>query len=171
LVLLLDGYDLFPQDLKHDSLIADILNRKILASCTIIVSSCPNASTSLHSLADIKVDIWGFTKEDSKEYIKQALEGQPEKTKQLIQTLDSHWNANSLCQMPYNLAIFIFLYSSYGNGLPKNTAELYKEFIYATICESLGSPDLHNLPEPANRILKQLSRLSFESIINKKYTG
>jgi len=79
-LLLLDGYDLFPQDMKDDSLIADILNCKILASCTIIVSSRPNASTSLHSLADIKVDILCFTEKDSKEYIKQALEGQPEKT-------------------------------------------------------------------------------------------
>ena len=80
--------------------------------------------------------------------------------------LDSHWKANNLYQVPYNLAILIILHS-YGNGLPNNSAELY---IYATICEILGSPDLCNLPDPTNRTIEQLSRLSFESIINKKLT-
>jgi len=57
----------------------------------------------------------------------------------------------------YILAILIF----------PNAAELHKEFIYATIHEHL---DLHNVPEAANRTVKQLSRLSFESIINNKLT-
>jgi len=78
LVLLIDSYDIFPQHLEKDSLIGNILNRKILANYTIIVSSCPHASASLHSLADIRVDIWGFAEEDSTKYVKQALGGQPQ---------------------------------------------------------------------------------------------
>jgi len=63
----------------------------------------------------------------------------------------------------------IFLHSC-GKELPINAAELHKKFIYATIREPLGSPDLHNVSEAANRMVEQLSRLSFESIINNKLT-
>ena len=171
LVLLLDGYDVVPEDLQTNGLIADILKRKVLPNCTIIISSRPHASKLLQPLADVKVNIWGFTEDASKQYIEQALKGQPEKTQELMQYLE----ANSLCQVPYNMAILIFLHS-YGNGFPRNFAELYKNFVYINICGNLGhsmnsaAPDLNSLPEPASRIIQQTSRLSFESIINRKMT-
>jgi len=68
LVLLLDGYDEFPLHLQQDRLIADILNREVLPNCSIIISSRPYASVSLQQLADIKIDIWGFTEDDKKQY-------------------------------------------------------------------------------------------------------
>jgi len=178
LVLLLDGYDEFPPELQQNSLIADILNREVLPNCSIIISSRPHASISLQQLADVKVDIWGFTEEDKKQYIRQVLKGQSEKIQELEQYLDSHLNINSLCQVPYNMAILAFLYVN-GNCLPKNSTELYKKFIYVTVCGNLKKcghsinsaiPDLTNLPEPANKIVKQLSKLSLESINSSKLT-
>ena len=44
LALLLDGYDKYPERLREDSLIADILKRKELPCCGLVVSSCPHAS-------------------------------------------------------------------------------------------------------------------------------
>ena len=46
LVLLFDGYDEYPERLRKDSLIADILERKVLPHCGLIVSSRPHASVS-----------------------------------------------------------------------------------------------------------------------------
>ena len=64
-----------------------------------------------------------------------------------------------------------------GIPLPKNSTELYHHFICSTICRHLskyGNPlthditDLTNLPDPYNRIIKQLSKLSLEALNNNK---
>ena len=47
LVFLFDGYDEFPEHLQKDSLVADILKRKVLPHCGLVVSSRPHASVRL----------------------------------------------------------------------------------------------------------------------------
>ena len=47
LALFLDGYDEYPEMLRKDSLIADILTRGVLSCCGLIVSSRQHASVSL----------------------------------------------------------------------------------------------------------------------------
>ncbi|XP_065892676.1 protein NLRC3-like isoform X2 [Dysidea avara] len=176
LVFLLDGYDEFPQNLRQKSLIADILNREVLPFCGIIVSSRPHASVYLQEQADVRVDILGFTEADRKQYVQQALEGQPEKIQELTQYLDCHLSINSLCLIPFNIAVLVFLYKN-GHILPKNSTDLYERFIFLTICGNLAKlgnslvstiPDLGNLPEPCNRIVNQLSKLSLESLNSNK---
>ena len=61
LALLLDGYDEYPEMLRKNSLIVDILNREVLPHCGLIISSRPHASVSLHDQATVRVDILGFT--------------------------------------------------------------------------------------------------------------
>ena len=46
-VFLFDGYDEFPDNLQKDSLVADILNRRVLPHCGLVVSSRPHASARL----------------------------------------------------------------------------------------------------------------------------
>ena len=87
LVLLLDGYDEYPGNLQKSSLIADILKRKVLPLCGLVVSSRPHASEYLRQQATIRVDILGFTETEREHYIKQALPDQPHKVKELMQYL------------------------------------------------------------------------------------
>ena len=74
------------------------------------------------------------------------------------------------------MVILLYLYKL-GIALPRNSTELYHHFICSTICRhlsKLGKPlthnitDLTNLPEPYNRIIQQLSKLSLEALNNKK---
>ena len=58
---LLDGYDEYPEMLQKGSLIADLLKRKVLPCCGLIVSSCPHASVVLRKQATIWVDILGYS--------------------------------------------------------------------------------------------------------------
>ncbi|XP_065904285.1 NACHT, LRR and PYD domains-containing protein 10-like [Dysidea avara] len=73
LVLLLDGYDEFPEGLRENSLIAGILDRQVLPECGLIVSSRPHASLLLHAKADLRADILGFTSEEQEHFIQQSL--------------------------------------------------------------------------------------------------
>ena len=74
--------------------------------------------------------------------------------------------------------ILLYLYKL-GISLPKNPTDFYHHFVCSTICRHLskfGNPlkynitDLTNLPEPYNRIVKQLSKLSLEALNNNKLT-
>ena len=176
ITLLLDGYDEYPEHLQKSSLIADIIKRQVLPHCGLVVSSRPHASGHLHKQATIRVDILGFTETEREHYIKQALPDQPHKIDELTRYLQQQPSVDSICFIPFNMVVLLYLYKL-GIALPKNSTELYCHFICSTICRHLsrlGSPlthditDLTDLPEPYNRIIQQLSKLSLEALNNNK---
>ena len=177
LTLLLDGYDEYPEHLRDGSLISKILKRQVLPYCGLVVSSRPHATEFLHKQATIKVDILGFTETDREHYLAQALPDQPDKIEELTRYVHQRPSVDSVCFIPFNMVILLYLYKL-GIPLPKSTTELYHYFICSTICRHLskfGKPaptgditDLTNLPEPYNRIIQQLSKLSLEALNNNK---
>ena len=178
LALLLDGYDEYPEYLQNNSLIADIINHQVLPHCGLVVSSRPHASVRFHKRATIRVDILGFTETERQHYIQQALSSQPHKIKELTQYLHQQPSVDSICFIPFNMVILIYLYKL-GVSLPGNSTELYHHFICSTICRhnsklALGNPfthnitDLANLPEPYSGIIKQLSKLALEALSSNK---
>ena len=176
LALLFDGYDEYPERLQKNSLIADILKRRMLPRCGLIVSSHPHASVSLRQHATVKVDILGFTEAEREQYIKESMKGQPQKIDELTQYLQSHLTISSLCFVPFNLVVLVYLYKQ-GNPLPQNSAELYNYFICLTVCRHLAKHGHHlqgnitkltDLPEPYNKIIQQLSKLSLEALNDDK---
>ena len=178
LTLLLDGYDEYPRDLQEASLIADILKRRVLPLCGLVVSSRPHASQHFHKQATIRVDILGFTPTEREHYIKQALLDQPQKIKELTQYLYQRPSVDSLCFIPFNMVILLYLCKQ-GFPLPNNTTELYHRFILFTINRHLSKlgnslsdniTNLTDLPEPYNKIIQQLSKLSLEALNNNKLT-
>ena len=73
-----------------NSLIADILKRKELPNCGLIVSSHPHASVRLREQATSKVDILGFTETEQEQYIKESLKDQQSKTEKFVIYLQGH---------------------------------------------------------------------------------
>ena len=182
LALMFDGYDEYPERLRKDSLITDILNREVLPHCGLIISSRPHASVSLRDQATVRVDILGFTEAEREHYITQSMKGQPQKVDELTQYLQGHSTISSLCFIPFNLVVLVYLYKQ-GIPLPQNSAQLYNYFICLTICRHLKKhahhlqgniteltklPNLTDLPEPYNKIIQQLSKLSLEALNDDK---
>ena len=176
LVLLLDGYDEYPENLQESSLVTSILKRLLLPLCGLVVSSRPHASGHFHTQATIRVDILGFTETEREHYIKQALSDQPHKIDEVTQYLHQHLSIDSVCFIPFNMVILLYL-CKLGIPLPKNSTELYFNFICSAICRhltKLGNPlahdmtDLSDLPEPYNRIIQQLSKFSLEALNKNK---
>ena len=177
LVLLLDGYDEYPEDLQENSLFANILKRRLLPFCGLVVSSRPHASGHFHKQATIRVDILGFTETEREHYIRQALSDQPHQIKELTQYLHQHPSIDSICFIPFNMVILLYLYKL-GIPLPNNSStKLYFDFICCTISRHLtkiGNPlvhditDLTDLPEPYNKIIQQLSKLSLMALNKNK---
>ena len=181
LVFLFDGFDEYPEDLQENSLIADILKRKVLPHCALVVSSRPHATVHLRERSTVRVDILGFTEVERNQFIEQALKEQPQSIKELTQYLEDHFTISSLCAVPFNMVVLLFLYkqrtSLPNNSLPNNSTQLYNHFICLTICRHLakyGHPldntitDLTNLPDPCSKIIQQLSKFSLEALNNNK---
>ena len=170
LTLLLDGYDEMPEELRGNSLIADILNRQVLPDCGLVVSSRPHASLLLREQASLRVDILGFSEEQRKHYIEHSLNDQTQ-IKQLNTYLDQHNIISSLCYLPFNILLLLFLYKQ--GFLPNNATELYSIFICLTIRRNLTKygitakhviTDINNLPEPYGKFIQQLSKLSLQAL-------
>ena len=176
LMLLFDGYDEYPERLRKDSLIADILKREVLPHCGLIVSSRPNASVSLREQATVRIDILGFTEAEREQYIKESMKGQLQKIDELTQYLQDHSTISSLCFVPFNIVVLVYLYKQ-GFSLPQTSAELYNYFICLTVRRHLAKHGHHSnitqltdLPQPYNRIIQQLSKLSLEALNEDKLT-
>ena len=179
LALLLDGYDEYPETLRKDGLIASLLKHKVLPHCALIVSSRPHASVNFREQATVRVDILGFTEAERQHYITESMKGQPQKVDELTRYLQGHSTISSLCFIPFNLVVLVYLYKQ-GIPLPQNSAQLYNYFICLTICRHIKKyaqgnitdltelPKLTNLPEPYNKIIQQLSKLSLEALNDDK---
>ena len=175
LTLLIDGYDELPEELRDNSLFADILNRQVLPDCGLVVSSRPHASVLLRTNATLQVDILGFTEEQRKHYIEHSLNDQSQ-IKQLTTYLEQHVVISSLCYVPFNIVLLLFLYKQ-GVPLPNNATQLYNLFICLTIRRNLNKhgitvkqpiTDINNLPEPYGKFIQQLSKLSLQALNNNQ---
>ena len=175
LVFLFDGFDEYPEALHKNSLITDILDRKVLPCCGLVVTSRPHATVHLRVQATLRVDILGFTEVEQNQFIQQALKEQLQ-IKELTQYLKDHFKISSLCVVPFNMVVLLFLYKQ-GISLPSNCTQLYNHIICLTICRHLakyGHPldnnitDLANLPDSCSKIIQQLSKLSLEALNNNK---
>jgi len=170
--ILLDGYDEFPVDLRQNSFIADILQGKALPAGAIVVSSRPHASTHLHNNVTCRVEVLGFSEEDQTHFIQQSLEGQEEKISQLNKYLTTYPTIASLCFVPFNLTILLFLYKQQAT-LPTRSCDLYNLFICLTISRHVfksgklledETTQLDTLPQPYADFIKQLSNFAFTAL-------
>ena len=176
LVFLFDGFDELSIELQTNNLISMILNRKLLPNCSLIVTSRPHATAYLREQATVRVNILGFTEIERNHFIQQALKDQPQSIKELTQYLEHHFIISSLCVVPFNMAVLLFLYNQ-GVSFPKNSTELYNHFICLTICRHLAKHGyildntitcLTNLPDPCNEMIQYLSKLSLEALNSNK---
>ncbi|XP_065890656.1 NACHT, LRR and PYD domains-containing protein 3-like isoform X2 [Dysidea avara] len=176
ITFLLDGFDEFPEVLRKDSFIADIIQHRQLSLASVVVSSRSHACARLRDNVSCRVDILGFTKEDQLDYIQKALPGKPEKVKELVKYCDEHSMIGSLCFIPFNLTVLMYLFKR-GIKLPSSCTEIYKYFICHTICHFLvkskenlqDNIDLDNLPQPISEVIQQLSSLCLQALDKNQF--
>ena len=173
IMILMDGYD----EVSTDALlIKEIMKRNILSQSKIVITSRPIASEKLHMLADIKVEVLGFTEESKKEYIQHELKDYPDKIKSLLSYLDSHDTINEVCYIPIMMTILVCTCKEC-EELPANQSELYERFITFAILRSLQKLDdklptnilsLYKLPEKYKAYLNQLAEFAFKRMQSDK---
>ena len=160
--IIFDGFDEF--DSSSDSLITDILHRKVLPQCRIVVTSRLTASDRLHRIADVRVEVLGFSDKSKIQYIKQELKEHPDKVNKLQSYLNTHPSIQSICYMPMMMTILVYVFKEKGY-LPTNSTELYNKLVALTISRQSKSDDLcvsiQTLPTECKSFLFNLSEFAF----------
>ena len=169
-----DGFDEFPVS-QESSVVADILGisseygRKFCNS-TVVVTSRPTATLFLQTIVDRRIEILGFAPEERDKLISQSVSQFPLKKIELEKYFKHHPIISSLCYIPLNLAILLYLFHQ-GN-LPATLTEMNETFVIHTIYRHLKklSPlsgciyHLKEMPKNIVQILNKLSKLAFEKL-------
>ena len=180
-LLIVDGYDeLSYEDRTQNSLILDILRRSKFHKCSVLVTSRPYASDYLQRLQSLNrhVEVLGFTEE----YIEQCIMvNVPNKAKatELVRALKERQDIASLCYIPLNCAIVVYVYEREHCTLPRSLTKLYDTFILNAVkrhADITGNDPrsirrlhtLATLPEPLQRQLGALSKLAYDSLVAER---
>ena len=178
ITFIFDGLDEYPENLLQNGFISDIVWCKRMSKRGLVLTSRPHVSAHLHQWFDRRIDILGFTKEDRQNYISSSLEQRTEDISRLVKYLDSHLTISSLCFIPFNMTMLLWLYKQ-GVVLPNNSTELYNYFICHTIRHHLAKHgvisngnilDLNDFEEPYKNVIQQLAILSYEALNKNQLT-
>ena len=133
-LFIFDGFDelSFHQWTKH-SLFLDIVKGKRLHKCSVLVTSRTYASGPLREISRINrhVEVLGFNKRQINDCIRKNIT-EKEKAKQLLAMLKERLDIISLCYIPLNCRIVLYVYQQQYT-LPDTLTELYEVFILYTI--------------------------------------
>ena len=173
LAIVVDGYDEISEEDRRNSIIADIIHRKIFAKSCLVITSRPTASSNLHSIVDCRIEIVGFTEEDRLDFIQTALQGNDDKVKALTLYLQSNPTINALCYIPLNMTILLCLVEDGIHRLPKTQTDMYRKFTEMTILHFIQKTDtkistvtanMAKLPFPHNKVFEELTRLAYKAL-------
>ena len=145
-LLILDGYDELPHDLRHSPFFLNLLSpdplKSPLRKSHIILTSRSIVMSEIHHrfmLAKVpllNIEVLGFTSEQIQRFIEQYFEGEgkSELSAKLSAKLDGLPHIKGLCSIPVVLSIISRVFLS-RKDLPPTLTQVYDEFV----CETLSS--------------------------------
>ena len=135
IVLILDGWDELPSQLRSSSLFSDIVFRKnhVFLNSTIIVTSRPSCSQNIAKVVQQRkahYQILGFSPHNSELFIKHYFDKDLRSADLLIAMLKGQEHLCRHFYIPITVAIMCFVYSHSENGqIPETLSKLYERFV------------------------------------------
>ena len=190
MLLILDGYDeLTTKQRESGSVIQWLMSRELLCRATLMVTSRPLATRTLHSdfqqSIDQHIEVLGFTDKNIEEYINSACGDNPELVEDFKEYLFCHPFSSSLMFNPLQCAIVTDLYRSHwqcgDKGFaPKTLTELYTGLVHTLLLRYLTHHpvhkdrdwrlrDMNDLPEDVKQELKAVTALAAKGIEKQQY--
>ena len=190
MLLILDGYDeLTSRQRESGSVIQWLMSRELLCRATLMVTSRPLATQTLHpnfqQSIDQHIEVLGFTDKNIQEYINSACGDNPELVEDFNEYLSSHPFSSALMFNPLQCAIVTDLYRSHwqcgDKGFaPKTLTELYTGLVHTLLLRYLTHHPVHKdrnwrlrdmskLPEDVKQQLEAVTALAVNGIENQQY--
>ena len=138
-LVIADGWDELGESERREGCFLYQLLFKMFPFMSVVVTSRPSASASLHNLPCIDrfVEVSGFSKDDIKEYIQSEFSGDQEKSCRLLEQLEHNPLIESTCSVPLNCAIVCHLWHTLEEALPSTMTQLYTKLILYVVCRNL----------------------------------
>ena len=183
MAIVLDGYDELPEEMRKNttSFFISLIHQECndLRKSMVVITSRLTVSVELHNRVDRRVEILGFTEDNRKAYITQALEDNTEGANKLLNYLDRNPAINAYCYIPLNMTILLCLFKECGENaeLPTTQTEINKQFICITISrfiiriqkkEHFGFSDFNSIPPEYKPIFLELCQLAFQALCEDK---
>ena len=182
-LFIFDGYDeLSYKQRTKCSLFLDIIRGDRLYKSSVLVTSRTYASGPLREISRINrhVEVLGFNKQQINSCIRKNIR-EKDKAKQLLEMLKERLDIVSLCYIPLNCRIVLYVYQQQYT-LPDTLTELYKVFILYTIkhyAEKISSDEevevqtkqansLESLPSTIVKHLCNLTHTAFSGMTEDK---
>ena len=180
LVILLDGLDENLKAMEKGSFLLDTLILKnYFPRARIVITSRPHATRKLQIYISYRVDIIGFNDQNRRDFVKENILKQ-EDAKKLESYLKDHIVIDTLCYIPLNLSIILFLFTKKLErgkdfSLPTTQTELIKKAVEMTALHNLQRmkppieiDDFENLPKPYCNILNKFCALAYNGLVENK---
>lgn len=109
LMLVFDGYDELPQEVAVNLLLNNILQKKLLPHCFIVITSLHFSTENLHKCAYYRVEIVGLSKFDFLNYLASIKSVSSEKLELVKQFFSSNPMIEKLCCIPIDAKALLYL--------------------------------------------------------------
>ena len=176
IMLLLDGFDELTPELRNKSLFVDLINGRRLTNCTVFVTSRPYASQKLQRICNRHIEILGFSLDKIRCCINSAFPKDKDRANDLIRDLESREDLLSLCYIPMNCAIIIFVYKGENCHLPNTVTALYELYLTHALrrhASKIGlQEDFVNLKDLPNELeckFGALAEIAYKFLIEDKF--
>ena len=169
LTIIIDGYS---EDCGNSFIYDDIIGRKMLTQCGMVITSRSPASSHLSKIINRRALVMGFTKNNQITFINTALKGLNSKIKYINDYLQSNPITDNLCKFPLIMTMLLWFVVNEEeiNNLPKTQASLIQKYI-ATITKKKIVPSLTDMPyNPYDQVIKDLSQFAFIAVQEDQLT-
>ena len=139
-LIIADGWDeLSEVNRSKVSFLYDLLFGDVLPFASVLLTSRPSASATLHDLPSVDrlVEVVGFNDENIKQYIESEFKQFPKKAFSLIKQLENNPAIQSVCSVPLNCAIVCNLWHTSDQELPCTLTELYSQIVLNFILRNI----------------------------------
>ena len=163
LTIIIDGYS---EGCPNSFISDDIVGRKILMQCNLVITSRSPASSHLSKIINQRILVLGFTKSNQINFVDNVLEHLDFKVSYLQNYLNSNPIINKLCHNP---SIINLLLQSGMSSLPKIQTSLIQKY-FITIATKKIVSSLTDLPHPYHQAFKELSKFAFIAVQEDRLT-
>ena len=175
MLIIFDGFDeLSSYERSEESLFLDVSRGKILPKCAVVITSRPYASRTIQEFPSLNrhIEVLGFTDEQVKDCIRQKIRDH-DKAEQLCMDLKERLDIASICQIPLNCSIVVYVYEQQNHCLPNTLTDLYDKFVLHTlkrfVKRSIGNRAANKLRKVEH--LQDSSREHFKLLCNLAIKG
>ena len=180
-LFVLDGWDEIPPSAPGHSLILSLIDRTQLHKSSIIITSRPTSSASLHPLISSRIEILGFTKDELRRYFTDCLKDTAVAVETLLKKISKNPALEGSCYLPMNASVIVHLFKCEESLVHFSTQySIFSALIRNLMVRHLRKNGLHKkvpslksldeLPEIIDGPFRDLCELAYNGVVEDKVT-